>query len=108
MERPLNETASTLEQLTEEVRELDRRVRALESRSAATIPFSNGSPVPAPVLQSVLTLPASLSVGLVPVLGKAVLGIAGAYLLRAGAESGALAGPVARGTTSWPGRGRVF
>ncbi len=85
-----NGTVSDLEQLTKQVRDLERRVFALESHpqkvgliepklvgveASERSPLSPGSHV---------GIPGSF----VPVLGKAILGIAGAYLLRAVAESG--------------------
>jgi hypothetical protein len=101
MQRTSNETTPALEHLTEEVRDLERRVRALEARSAGTLHFANGPPAelqipgPAPAPRPAFTLPPFLFVGVIPVLGISVLGIAGAYLLRAAAESGALPGPAA-------------
>lgn len=76
-----------LEQLSERLQELEERVAALE--------MSRASPANPPVEAILGTLhrerekPAT-SISVVPVLGKAVLAIAGAYLLRATAESGAV------------------
>ncbi len=88
--------ASDVEQLSERVRELERRVSTLEGQPANAIRCS------LPHLWSV-ALPKSrppetwrgfpapnVSAGVLPVFGKAVLGIAGAYLLRAVAESGTI------------------
>jgi hypothetical protein len=100
--------ASVVEQLNERVRELEQRVAALEGRPETT--NTTAAVIAAPTLQpepptapeilippllrpmpprtgrgsSALNTPAAL----IMVIGKAVLGIAGAYLLRAIAESG--------------------
>jgi hypothetical protein len=87
--------ASDLEQLNERVRELESRISALEGRED-----KSASPTPASLDYS-LQRPrppatwggfpaAEFPDGAIPILGKAVLGIAGAYLLRAIAESGAI------------------
>lgn len=100
-----DEKTSTLEHLADQVRDLELRVRALEA-CASTPPPETGrvaseqpvpQPNPAPQLESKLPadLIPALSAGLIPMLGKAVLGVAGAYLLRAAAESGRFPGPVA-------------
>ncbi|MGB9434261.1 MAG: hypothetical protein WBQ89_18595 [Candidatus Acidiferrum sp.] len=84
-EQPEN-VAQGLERISERLEELERRVGTLEKQGE--------SPTNAPVKAYAGVIPkekekrtGSTSVG--PVLGKAVLGIAGAYLLRAIAESGA-------------------
>ena len=83
MPRSLDESTSNLEDVLpdvlDRVRELERRVAALENRPE-TLPAIRAGAVP-PELPSV---PA----GVIPILGKALLGLAGAYLLRAIAESG--------------------
>ena len=89
MAGPLNETAPALERLAEEMQQLERRVRALED--LASRPVSSAAPTPAPAWQQVETSP-SLSAGLIQELGRAILGIGGAYLLRAAAESGVVPG----------------
>jgi len=88
-------TATDLGQLTERLANLERRVAALEGH-----PQNPTSGQSEPAAQALTPLqrpkppatwrgfpPAELSGGIVPALGKAVLGIAGAYLLRAIAES---------------------
>jgi len=87
--------ASDVEQLSERVLDLERRVSALEGQPA------NATPAP-PASESAARsqsrppetwrgFPASnVPAGARPVFGKAVLGIAGAYLLRAVAESGTI------------------
>jgi hypothetical protein len=95
MPQAVDSIASNVEQLSERLRELERRVAALEhspertsqSRSelaavAAQTPRPDGSPRVFPLLE--------MPSGAVPILGKAVLGIAGAYLLRAIAEAGTI------------------
>jgi hypothetical protein len=76
-----------LQQVHERLQELERRVSALESRSAlpaspSTAVFLGTKPKEQEKREGATSA--------VPVLGKAVLAIAGAYLLRALAESGTL------------------
>jgi hypothetical protein len=83
------------EQLSEQVRDLERRVSALESQSAnaTAAPAVSGSVVPPklpPPERGQGFARVNVSAGALPVFGKAVLGIAGAYLLRAVAESGTI------------------
>src|SRR5271165_264852 len=115
-EQPMIETvdgiASVVEQLSERMRELERRVAELEGQSAkATVAAAVVAVVEVPVEQPATTEPellippllrpmpaktrkdgaaAETPAGVITVLGKAVLGIAGAYLLRAIAESGSV------------------
>lgn len=72
--------------LVARVCDLERRVAALEhaSDSAAQGPQADPAPHPSAAAIAVSALPG----GIVPVVGRALLGIAGAYLLRAIAESG--------------------
>ena len=81
--------ASDVEHLTERLGELERRVAALE------VPRETPGPAqPELTTRTMQKVPplvaAEMPTGPVPVVGKAVLGIAGAYLLRAVAESGAI------------------
>jgi hypothetical protein len=83
--------ASDLERLNERVRELERRVSALEAqpeKSSPPVDYTLQRPRPPATWRGFP--PAEVPGGAVPVLGKAVLGIAGAYLLRALAESGSI------------------
>ena len=83
--------ASDLERLNERLQELERRVSALEGqpeKSSPSVDYSLQRPRPPATWRGFP--PAEVPGGAVPVLGKAVLGIAGAYLLRAIAESGAI------------------
>jgi hypothetical protein len=88
----MNDLSEAVERLTRSVADLQSRVSALEN-PARTLP-----PLPA---QPVLSAPAVYATaaeapsfaggaGIFPVLGKAMLGIAGAYLLRAVVQSAAL------------------
>lgn len=84
-----------MDRLSERVRELERRVSALEGQPEKPPPAAPESPDlalqrPRPPATWRGFPPAEIPGGAVPVLGKAVLGIAGAYLLRAIAESGAV------------------
>jgi len=95
MARSFDRIPSDDERLSERVRELERRVSALEDKPANTIPAVS-KPATAEVPKSrapetVRGFPGpNLSAGTLPICGRAVLGIAGAYLLRAVAESGAI------------------
>src|ERR1700686_1697530 len=94
MAQALYGVPSDVEQLSERVRELERRVSALEGQpeKITTAPaepnFALQRPRPPATWRGFP--PAEVPGGAVPVLGKAVLGIAGAYLLRAIAESGSV------------------
>ncbi|MGO9166712.1 MAG: hypothetical protein ACLP56_07550, partial [Candidatus Sulfotelmatobacter sp.] len=86
--------SSDVEQLSERVHELERRVSALEGRPANAAPAPAGTASVAPKSSAPETWRSfpgpNVPTGTLPVFGKAVLGIAGAYLLRAVAESGAI------------------
>jgi hypothetical protein len=79
-----------IERLTTRLEMLERRVYTLEHPSDApgTFPVPGSSSAQAP--QASATRPHSLAGGMFPVLGRAMLGMAGAYLLRAVAESSSL------------------
>ncbi|MBS1802848.1 MAG: hypothetical protein JST28_05745 [Acidobacteria bacterium] len=81
----MNDSPGALDLLSERVHELERRVRALEhSADADTAPAQSGEPEPAQVVPP----PSLLETGrVIPIVGRAMLGIAGAYLLRALAAS---------------------
>src|ERR1035438_8717852 len=99
MERSGDEIAAALERVSAGLKALEQRVSALEGTAKRLQPEANlGDFLTAPsekILQ-VLDQPADAVAAAVeretyvPVLGKAVLGIAGAYLLRGVAESGTL------------------
>ena len=92
MPQPLDGMASDIGQLSERLRELERRVYVLEHQPEMQGRTHSASGVTEllkqPAHKTQRTSAANLSAGIVPVFGKAVLGIAGAYLLRAIAESG--------------------
>jgi len=95
MPQAVNNLAPTLEQLSQQVRDLERRVAVLEGHSES--PASTETPPAATVLERPRPPetwrgfpPVETPSGVVPVIGKAVLGIAGAYLLRALAESSSI------------------
>ena len=84
--------ALVLEQLSEQMRSLERRVAALEGqpeKRPSSEPQSSSVALerPRPPATWRGFPPVETPSGVVPILGKAVLGIAGAYLLRAIAES---------------------
>jgi hypothetical protein len=95
MPQAVDNVAFALEQLSERVRHLENRVAALEGRSQApSTAEPNGAFIalqrpPAPATWRGFP-PLETPSGAVSILGKAVLGIAGAYLLRALAESSAI------------------
>jgi hypothetical protein len=86
--RPTEQATSQLEELIQTVGDLRRRVQALEQRAIAE---PSGTPllaaVPAPPL---VEIPPDISSGLLAGIGRLLLGIAGAYLLRAITEAGIL------------------
>jgi hypothetical protein len=75
--------------LTARVEELERRISALERPSEAAVLVAAEPDTPVSV-QPTAALSFAPEGGVFSVLGKAMLGIAGAYLLRAVAESGSL------------------
>ncbi len=84
----MNDLSDVVERLARSVEALERRVSALEGRSQPELPVE--VPPAAPQLRP--ARPAGAQAGIFSLLGKAMLGIAGAYLLRALAESSALPG----------------
>jgi hypothetical protein len=77
-----------LEQLTSRVNALEKRVHQLEHPSEAPAPFAENVAVTLSAGQATAELSIEHASGMFPVLGRAMLGIAGAYLLRAVAELG--------------------
>jgi hypothetical protein len=91
MAQALYGIASDRDQLIDRVRELERRVSALEGHPEIQSPSPPASPFPrSRPPETWLGFPATNVPARVAVFGKAVLGIAGAYLLRAIAESGSI------------------
>ena len=87
MNEVMENSASSIEQLTERVRVVEDRVSALEVHPASSVavsvlanflPLERGQP---PGTRRGFPLPKRQG-GMVPAIGKAVFGIAGAYLLR--------------------------
>ncbi len=92
MPQAVDNLTQVLDQLSEQVRNLERRVAALESRaenaqSSDLQPESTALARPRPPATWRGFPPVETPSGLVTIVGKAVLGMAGAYLLRALAES---------------------
>ena len=82
----MNDSPGSLDLLSNRVDELEKRVYALEHPETATVRTNVAHAEPQ---VKVADEPSSIQTGNVfPALGKALLGIAGAYLLRAVAESG--------------------
>lgn len=91
MPRVFEDVSAQLERLEERLHSLEQRIAELENRQPRSP--ANPARVPAAALppSSQGFLGIDLSMGVVPVLGKAVLALAGAYLLRAIAESSMVA-----------------
>ena len=94
MPQVADDVGTLLEELLGRLSKLECRVSALETSrpvtSCATSAAStSGFELPEPASEGLLRI--GSAAGMVPVLGKAVLAMAGAYLLRAIAESGTIA-----------------
>lgn len=92
MPQAVDNITLVLEELSEHMRSLERRVAALEAKQEHPLPSETQDPSvalerPRPPATWRGFPPVETPSGMVPILGKAVLGIAGAYLLRAIAES---------------------
>ncbi len=86
--RPATEESHQIEALTQAVEELRRRIAALEQWSASIAPGASVAPpyaAPATIPPADLT---DVPPGILSALGRLLLGIAGAYLLRAITEAG--------------------
>src|SRR5579863_1214617 len=83
----MNVLPDSLERLVTRLDALERRVSVLEHPSEAYESQPADAPMPSSEAQPVAAPAYSLAGGAFPILGKAMLGIAGAYLLRAVAES---------------------
>jgi hypothetical protein len=90
MKSSLEELVSVIDRLIARLDDLESRVGALEH--SASSPSPEAAPPPA-ILEQHPLAQISGSAGAMPVVGKALLGIAGAYLLRALAETGAIPMP---------------
>jgi hypothetical protein len=96
MQQAVNSDVTDLEQIAARLHDLECRVADLERRLRTSVPDQSQQITSFPSAPSNPTLQAAgqglprieMPTAAVPVLGKAVLGIAGAYLLRALAEAG--------------------
>ncbi len=85
---PPEDVSSLLAELSARVEQLERRLSALENSRQLFSPLSESPAAPATVHLAPGEVPsAQLQSNVFSVFGRAVLGIAGAYLLRAAAES---------------------
>jgi len=86
---PPGDVSFHLEELLARVDELERRIAALERAGQTRSPYLESPAAMATVVRgSDKTLPATPQPSMLSVFGRAVLGVAGAYLLRAASESG--------------------
>ncbi|MGO8720285.1 MAG: hypothetical protein ACLQMO_13890 [Acidobacteriaceae bacterium] len=83
----MDDLHDTVARLTTSLETLERRVYALEHPSQIQEPFPAQAPSSSGTTQAAQALPFAQGDGAFSVVGKAMLGIAGAYLLRAAAES---------------------
>lgn len=86
----MDDLPETVNRLTSRLEILERRVHALEHPGAVAGEVAALQASPSPAAESEEILSTSVAGGAFSVLGKAMLGIAGAYLLRAVEESSAL------------------
>ena len=84
----MDDLLDALARLTDRLEKLERRVSALERSSETIAPLPVSAAHPTAALPSARTDDLPEAGGVFSVVGKAMLGIAGAYLLRAVAESG--------------------
>src|SRR5579859_5185762 len=87
MPQIVDDVTSLVEQLTRRIAELEARVSALEHPSVASCPLSSPTTNSHTAQSAATPIPMHSSGNVIAVLGKAVLAMAGAYLLRAIAES---------------------
>jgi len=95
----LPDASHAVERLANRLEELERRVDALEHPLAAPWPRPSRKPDESSASTQIETSSLAPSGGIFAVLGKAMLGIAGAYLLRALEETGSLP----RAVVAWAG-----
>jgi hypothetical protein len=86
----MEDLLDALTRLTARVENLEHQVSALEHPATLTVSRPAKVASPAAAQPATDAFPFAEASGVLPVLGKAMLGIAGAYLLRAVAESGSL------------------
>ena len=96
MPQAVDSLTSVVEQLGDRLRDLESRIASLESFVIAErLPQPEARPTPTPLVARRTSPPRRLpelesSARAFPTVGKAVLGFAGAFLLRALAESGSV------------------
>jgi len=88
--RAMNDLPDAIDRLTKRIDTLERRVDALEHPLAARWPHASAETKAESTRPEIPGAPADRSGALFPVLGKALLGIAGAYLMRAVEEASPL------------------
>ncbi|MGA8159217.1 MAG: hypothetical protein WA374_11780 [Acidobacteriaceae bacterium] len=86
----MNDLSDAVEQLTRGMETLERRVSALEASRRPVSAVAARPVLSAPAASAPERLSPAGGSGIFAILGKAMLGIAGAYLLRAAVQSGAL------------------
>ena len=86
----MDDLLDALARLTDRVEQLERRLSVLERSSEASTVVATPAAAPASETPTADAFALPQAGGVFPVVGKAMLGIAGAYLLRAVAESGAV------------------
>jgi hypothetical protein len=86
----IDRLAKRLQALEQRLESMERRLDALEHPLAARSPHPSPETKASPAMAAAAAPPLAQSGGMFPVLGKAMLGIAGAYVLRAVAESSSL------------------
>jgi len=79
----MNDLPDEIERLEKRLEALERRVHALEHPAAARSPHPSPELEAAPPPHAVAAAPLAPAGSMFPVLGRAMLGIAGAYVLRA-------------------------
>jgi hypothetical protein len=87
----MDDLLDALARLTDRLEQLERRVCALERSSETSAFASKSAAAPASETPATNEIAIPQAGGVFPVVGKAMLGVAGAYLLRALAESGSVA-----------------
>lgn len=91
----MDDLPGIIEQLVARIEALERRVSALEHQRPVTASPSTPNPALIPIAAAASAAPALESASVFSILGRAMLGIAGAYLLRAAADSNLIPSPLA-------------
>ena len=90
MAEDLRELATRVEELAREVGELRRRLAALETRGVAPAGEPAAPPSPPVGTEAPVAQAAGPAVGVVPLVGRTLMVLGGAYLLRAVSDAGVL------------------